>query len=102
MIGTHLSMEKPTIGCKLTLIHLCQQFGNHLTHSLVTFVCVSEEGFALQEEMKRADFECGPNAESSRLTNQTVDPMHYFRDDGVPILEDGSAEYFLPGRSLLT
>jgi len=46
-----------------------------------------DEGHAFQKELGLDDFEYAPNVERSSLTNRTVDPMHYFDQNGIPQLE---------------
>lgn len=54
-----------------------------------------DQGHAYQQQLGIDDFEYEPNVERSRLTNRTVDPMHYFVD-GVPHAVDRKEDYYMP------
>ena len=56
---------------------------------------LSDQGFAFQEELGLNGFEDHNETKNSWLTNNTVDPMHYFDVHGDPVL-DLSAGPYLP------
>ena len=52
-----------------------------------------EEGHQLQQQRGTDNFESEANIRKSRLTNQTVDPLHYFDLEGNPFVEEEGGPY---------